>query len=316
MNHHVLIIGSIALDDIKTPWHEERGLLGGSAVYGSIAASMFAPVDIVGVVGEDFPAEHLEMLRAHGVDTSGVERRAGQTFRWGGEYRQNMNDRDTHFTELGVFAEFDPRIPEPWRDSGFVFLANIDPELQLRVLEQVRQPRLVLLDTMNLWINLKRDALIEVIKRVDAILINEDEALMLFQTHSLPEAADRLLELGVSRAIIKKGSHGAQMFSADSTFAVPALPLRKVNDPTGAGDTFAGGVIGYLAAGGTLDESSFRQAIMVGSACASFVVEDFSTRRLAALTPGQIQERCDRLHDAICCERVVMPERVPVPGKR
>ena len=314
MSGRLLIVGSIALDTIKTPCAEESDLLGGSAIYGSIAASRFTGVDVVGVVGDDFPPEHVEMLTRHGVDVEGIDRRPGKTFRWGGEYRANMNTRDTHFTELGVFAEFDPTIPERYREDPFVFLANIDPELQLKVLDQVRKPRLALLDTMNLWINIKREALLEVIGRVDAILINEDEALMLFETHSVPEAAEQLLELGLRYAIIKKGANGAQMFwQGGMMFAVPAMPLRAVKDPTGAGDTFAGGMIGYLASRpDPEDPMAWRQALLVGSACASYVVEEFSVRRLEELSLDQIRERCDRLHAAICCDRVCFEAPVKI----
>ncbi|MCE5229510.1 PfkB family carbohydrate kinase [bacterium] len=314
MNDRVLIVGSVALDDIKTPWAGEKNLLGGSAVYGSMAASQFAGVDIVGVIGDDFPQEHLDLLSRAGVNIDGVERQKGKTFHWGGEYHENMNDRTTHFTELGVFAEFDPKIPASYREDGFVFLANIDPELQLRVLGQVKKPRLTLLDTMNLWINIKRAELVEIIKRVDAILINEDEARLLFPSPSQAESAEKLLELGVSRVIIKKGSNGAQMFSKQGTFAVPALPLKDVKDPTGAGDTFAGGLVGYLAGCGRCAEGSspediemaFRQAMIVGSACASYVVEDFSTRRINNITKEKIQQRCDQLYASISCDPVVI----------
>lgn len=320
MNNRVLIVGSVALDDIKTPWAEEKNLLGGSAVYGSMAASQFAGVDIVGVIGDDFPQQHLDLLRGAGVNITGVERQKGKTFHWGGEYHENMNDRDTHFTELGVFAEFDPKIPAAYKEDGFVFLANIDPELQLRVLAQVKRPRLTLLDTMNLWINIKREALVEVIRRVDAILINEDEARLLFPSPSQAESASRLLDLGLSRVIIKKGSNGAQMFSRAGTFAVPALPLKDVKDPTGAGDTFAGGLIGYLAGCGRCIESSspadidmaFRQAMIVGSACASYVVEDFSTRRINTITKEKIQQRCNELYASITCERVTLWPGTPI----
>ena len=236
MNQNVLIVGSVALDNIKTPNGEMRNLLGGSAVYGSVAASIFTTVDIVGVAGEDFPPEHIETLRRLGVDLRGLECVAGRkTFHWSGEYELDMNEAITHFTELGVFADFKPTIPMPYQNDGFIFLANIDPELQLSVLDQIKNPKLTLCDSMNLWINIKRDALLEVLSRVDVALLNEGEAKMLFETQSLPSAAEQLLDLGVKRAIIKKGSYGAQMFSREGTFAVPAIPLASVVDPTGAG---------------------------------------------------------------------------------
>jgi sugar/nucleoside kinase (ribokinase family) len=308
MAQRVLIVGSVALDDVTTPHGEQRGILGGSAVYGSVAASNFAPVDIVGIVGDDFPAEHVAALRRRGVNTDGLEVvPGGKTFHWAGEYAGAMNEAVTRLTELGVFEHFNPRIPDAYRADPYVFLANIDPELQLRVLEQVARPRLVIIDSMNLWINIKREALMEVLRRADAALLNDAEACLLCQTHSLPQAVERLLELNLKRIIIKKGSHGAQMFSAEGTFAVPAMPLAVVKDPTGAGDTFAGGLIGYLAMHDRLDEATWRQAILVGTACASFAVEDFSIARIADLTPGRVLERCNRLHEAIACEPVRFP---------
>jgi sugar/nucleoside kinase (ribokinase family) len=215
-----------------------------------------------------------------------------------------MNDAITHQTELGVFGTFNPKLPETYREDGFVFLANIDPELQLKVLEQVKKPTLTLCDSMNLWINIKRDALVEVLKRVDVALLNEGEARLLFETTSLPHAAEKLLEMGLKRAIIKKGSHGAQMYSAEGAFSVPAIPLQNVTDPTGAGDTFAGGLVGYLAAQEQLDEMAFRKAILVGSACASYVVESFSIARTRALAKHDILARCMKLYDMLRVEPV------------
>ena len=305
MRQRVLIVGSVALDDIITPGGGGRDLLGGSAVYGAVAAANFAPVDIVGVAGEDFADQHVATLRSRGINLEGLECvPGGATFHWAGEYQADTNEAITHRTELGVFAEFNPRLPESYRDDAFVFLANIDPELQLRVLEQVRRPVLTLCDSMNLWINIKRDALLEVLRRVDVALLNEGEARLLFETNSLPVAAERLLELGVKRAIIKQGSHGAQMFSAEGTFAAPAIPLRRVVDPTGAGDTFAGGLIGYLAAQDELDELTFRKAVLVGTACASFVVEDFSIGRTRELARHDILARCMQLYDTLRCDPV------------
>ncbi len=303
MNDRVLIVGSIALDDLKTPYGEEKGALGGSACYGSIAASCCAPVDIVGVTGEDFPAEHLERLRKRGVNTAGVEVvRGGKTFRWGGEYQGDMDEAITHFTHLNVFENFRPTIPESYRNNAVVFLANIDPELQLQVLEQVKSPRLVLCDTMNYWIQTKRNALMEVIRRVDVMLLNAGEAKMLFDTNSLPRAGAELLDMGLKRAIIKKGEHGVLMFSRDGFFSTPAMPLEQVKDPTGAGDTFAGGFSGYVARQGTITEDVLRQAVVLGSAAASYVVEDFSTRRLEAVTSDQLEQRCQRLTRAMSVE--------------
>lgn len=306
MAQRILIVGSVALDNIRTPFGERPRILGGSAVFGSVAASNFAPVDIVGVVGDDFADEHIGALKARGINVDGLERvPGGRTFHWSGEYTGSMNEAHTLLTELGVFEHFNPRIPESYRRDQYVFLANIDPDLQLRVFEQVEQPKLVIIDSMNLWINIKREQLLEVLRRADAALLNDGEACLLFGTHSLPQAAERLLDLGLKRAIIKKGSHGAQMFSRDGgVFAVPALPLSRVVDPTGAGDTFAGGLIGYLARHDSLDEQTWRQAVLVGSACASFVVEDFSIAATSGLTPDRVLERCHRLHAAITCDPV------------
>lgn len=305
MNGRVLIVGSVALDDVKTPFGAEKGVLGGAAVYGSISASCFAPSDIVGVIGEDFPQAHLERLRRRGIDTAGVELiPGGKTFRWGGEYVGDMDEAITHFTHLNVFEHFRPSIPESYRDNGVVFLANIDPELQLGVLDQVRNPKLVMCDTMNYWIESKRDALLEVLSRVDIALLNATEARMLFDTNSLPKAAAELLRLGLKRAVIKKGEHGVVMFSEDGFFASPAMPLEEVLDPTGAGDSFAGGFSGYLARAGRVDDAVLRQGIVAGSAMASFVVEDFSTRRLEQVDAEAVEHRCHRLTQAMNVDRV------------
>lgn len=300
MNGRVLIVGSIGLDDVKTPFGEEKSILGGAAVYSSFAASVCAPVDIVGVVGDDFPEVHLRRLAARGVDTRGVEIvPGGKTFRWGGEYSGDMEEATTHFTELGAFATFRPSIPEAYRENSIVFLANIDPELQLSVLDQVRKPELVLCDTMNYWITSKRDALMEVLKRVDVALMNATEARMLMETKSLARAGQALIEHGLKHAIIKKGEHGVLMFSEHGFFSTPAMPLEEVFDPTGAGDTFAGGLSGYLAREGRVTEETLRQGIVVGSSLASFVVEDFSTRRLELVDAEMLEGRCHRLTRAM-----------------
>ena len=300
MNARVLIVGSIALDDVKTPFGEEKGILGGAAVYGALAASLCAPVDIVGVVGEDFPDGHLQRLRARGVDTRGVEViPGGRTFRWGGEYVGAMEEAETRFTSLNVFESFRPNIPEAYREDPIVFLANIDPELQLAVLDQMKRPRLVLCDTMNYWIKSKREKLLEVLSRVDIALMNATEAKMLMGTVSLPKAGMELVKLGLKRAIIKKGEHGVLMFSDDGFFATPAMPLEEVFDPTGAGDTFAGGFAGYVARAGDLSQEPIRQGVIFGTSLASFVVEDFSTRSLEAVIATALEERCHRLTRAM-----------------
>jgi sugar/nucleoside kinase (ribokinase family) len=310
MNPRVLIVGSIAWDDLKTPFGQVKGVLGGSAIYGSIAASCCAPVDVVGAAGEDYPVEFLDKLNTRGIDTRGVERiKGGKTFHWGGEYVGDMDEAITHFTHLNVFEHFRPTIPEVYRDDAIVFLANIDPELQLSVLDQMRSPELVLCDTMNLWINHKRDALLEVIKRVDVVLMNAGEARLLFDTTSLPRAGAEQLDLGLRYAIIKKGEHGVLMFSRDGFFSTPAMPLERVVDPTGAGDTFAGAFSGYLARCGAADEQTIRQAIVLGSAAASFVVEDFSIRRMESVTVDELEERCRRLTRAMSVEALRLEPR-------
>lgn len=305
-NGRALIVGSIGLDDIKTPFGEEKNILGGSAIYGAFAASVCARgVDVVGVAGEDLNPDVFDRLRKRGVDLSGVEIvPGGKTFRWGGEYIGDMDEAITHFTDLNVLMDFNPKIPEAYRDNDILFLANIDPELQISVLDQVRKPRLTLLDTMNYWIINKRDALVEALKRVDVVLLNAGEARMLFGTNSLAVAGAELMKLGVRHAIIKKGEHGVIMFSQSGFFATPAMPLEFVRDPTGAGDSFAGGLCGWLTRG-PIDDAAIRQAIVVGSAVASFVVEDFSTRRVEAITPESLEERCNRLVNAMNVESVL-----------
>lgn len=305
MSHRVLIVGSIGLDDVKTPYGEEKEILGGAAIYGSYAASTCAPVDIVGVAGEDFPDHHFEKLRARGVDTRGVEVvPGGKTFRWGGEYHGDMDEATTTFTELGVLGTFEPKVPEAYRDNNIVFLANMHPAAQLAVLDQVREPELILCDTMNFWIESERELLMKVLSRVDVALMNAGEARMLFDTSSLPEAGMELIKMGISRAVIKKGEHGVLMFSKDGFYASPAMPLERVLDPTGAGDSFAGGFSGYIARAGDLGEQTLRQAVVVGSATASFVVEDFSTRRLEALDLPSLEDRCHRLRHAMHVDHI------------
>lgn len=307
MPERVLIVGSIAFDDIATPETQVKQCLGGSSVYGSVAASLFAPVDIVGVTGDDFHQEHFDMLEGRGVSTVGVERVAGgKTFHWGGEYEPDMNGRRTHFTHLGVFENFNPVVPEAARKDPFVFLGNIDPDIQLALLDQLDSPKLVALDSMDLWINIKRASLLEVIKRSNVVLINESEAQLLFETHSLPAAADKMLELGVQCAIIKQGSYGAQLFTTGGAFSVPAVPVRRVVDPTGAGDTFAGGFIGYLASRPTVDDMALRQAMVAGSALASYVVEDFSVGRTARVTREEIAARSAQLLEMLRCDPVAI----------
>lgn len=287
----VLIVGSMALDNVKTPFGEVRDALGGAAVYSSVAASYFAPVRLVGVVGRDFPEKHVRFLASRSIDLAGMQRMQGETFRWSGLYEFDLNQAHTLDTKLNVFQHFRPHIPEEYKDSKYVFLANIDPELQLQVLEQVKSPKLTICDTMNFWIENKRECLLEVLKKVNIAFMNDTEARQLCGTFSLVGAARQIIELGPSAVIIKKGEHGAIMVTDSAYFAAPSYPLEEVRDPTGAGDSFAGGFIGYIAYTDDISEGNLRKATIYGSTLASFNVEDFSLRRLGSLTPEDIAAR-------------------------
>lgn len=292
----VLVVGSVALDNVRTPFGEVKEALGGSCAYASTSASYFSNVAIVGVIGSDFPKPHLKMFRSRGIDITGLQvERGGKTFRWRGYYEYDMNQAHTLETALNVFADFRPQIPEDLRRSEFVMLGNIDPDLQLDVIRQMNGPKLTLVDTMNFWIEGKRDALIKVLKESDIALLNDAEARMLCDTPNLQVAARQLMKMGISRVIIKKGEHGCLMFSGKDYFSAPAFPLETIKDPTGAGDTFAGGFIGYLAGARKLSESTFRKAVIVGTAMASFTVEDFSLKRIGGLKPSEIVQRCNEL---------------------
>jgi sugar/nucleoside kinase (ribokinase family) len=292
----VLVVGSVALDTIRTPEGDAEGTLGGSASYASLAARLFAPTAILGVVGEDFPAEHLRMFAEEGIDASGVEVVAGgKTFHWEGRYHEDMNTRDTLRTDLNVLATHHPDVPERLRETRHLFLANTDPDLQLQTLSQCSGPRLVVADTMTLWIECKRDALWEMISRADVFLINDGEARDLCETPNLVRAGRRMLEAGAGRVIIKKGEHGCLMMTAESIFAGPAYPLREVRDPTGAGDSFAGAYLGHLAQCEAPEEGDHRRAIIAGAAAGSFNCESFGVERLRSLTPGELRARCDAL---------------------
>jgi len=292
----VLVVGSVALDTVKTPFGEAIDALGGSASFFSIAARHFSPVSLVAVVGEDFPPAHIEFFRSRGVDTQGLSVAPGRTFRWAGEYGYDLNTRRTLDTQLNVFADFDPEIPDSYRDIPCVFLANIEPTLQLKVLDQVRNPRMVVLDTMNFWIEGARPAVLEVVRRVDCVLLNDEEARMLTGEVNLITAARRVLDMGPSLVIIKKGEHGSILFGRDFTFAAPAYPVELLFDPTGAGDTFAGGFLGYLArCDDTRSEPDLRRAAVYGTVMASFAVEAFSLDRLATATRAEIDERFEAI---------------------
>jgi sugar/nucleoside kinase (ribokinase family) len=287
----LVIVGSVGLDTIETPAARRADVLGGSASYACAAASFFTRTGMVGVVGGDFGAGYLDIYRGFGFNLDGLQIRQGRTFRWSGVYEDNMDQRRTLSTELNVFAEFAPELPETYRRAPFLFLANIAPALQLRVLEQIRAPRFVVADTMDLWINVALADLKKVIRRVDLLTLNESEARHLTGQRALVKAARVLLGWGPRHIIIKKGEHGAVLFSRHSTFLMPAYPLEEVCDPTGAGDTFAGGFIGQLAAGGKTSETALRRAMLYGSVMASFNVEAFSLDRLRRITRRDIARR-------------------------
>lgn len=287
---NLAIVGSVALDTVKTPFGERKEVLGGAATYASYAASFFSKPGIVAVVGEDFPQEHLDLLEKRGIDLCGVKKE-GKTFRWSGSYEYDMNEAKTIKTELNSFESFKPELPENYKNAEYVFLANINPELQMSVLEQVRKPELVMLDTMNLWIKTKKNQLLEVIRKVDVLLLNDGEARQLFETPSLVKAASAALKLGPKQVIIKKGEHGALLFADSTHFSAPGYPLEVIKDPTGCGDSFAGAMIGYLAKTGDASEKSIRKAIVYGSVVASFNAEDFSLERMKRLTNEEIEGR-------------------------
>jgi sugar/nucleoside kinase (ribokinase family) len=293
----VLVVGSVALDSVKTPFGEAHDALGGSATYFSVAAAYFTDVALVAVVGSDFPAEHVEFLKSRRIDTSGLVTEDGETFRWAGVYGYDLNDRDTIYTKLNVFENFRPRIPERLAASEFVFLANIDPELQLSVLDQVSYPKLVACDTMNFWIESKREVLAELLRRVDVMIMNDSECRELADEPNLIKAARLVLEMGPNVVVVKKGEHGALMADRGGFFSAPAFPCEDVFDPTGAGDTFAGGFIGYLAKVGDASGRNIRRAVIYGTVMASFSVEQFSINGIAALRQGDIETRFRELKD-------------------
>jgi len=287
----LLVVGSVALDTVKTPFGEVSEVLGGSATYFSTAASYFTSVDLIAVVGEDFPPRHLAFLKSRGIDLTGLERRPGATFRWRGEYTHQLNEAHTLDTKLNVFETFRPKIPETYQSPDLLFLGNIDPELQLDVLQKLSRPPLVACDTMNFWINGKRDALWRVLEQVDILIINDGEARALGEDTNLVKVAHKVLARGPKHLIIKRGEYGVLMFNEKQVFGAPAFPLEDVRDPTGAGDTFAGGFLGYLTATGNRSIEAFKQAIIFGSVMASFTVEAFSLDRLRILDYKEIQER-------------------------
>ncbi len=289
----VLVVGSVAYDTVETQAGVRDEALGGSATYFSISSSFFTRVSMVAVVGEDFRPDDMDALNGHGIDLSGLERRPGQTFRWAGRYMtEDVNVRETLDTQLNVFADFSPTLSPENRQRPFLFLANTDPELQLDVLNQMTiRPRLVALDTMNFWIEAKNRALHSVVRAVDVLLMDEGEARSFAGEFNLVNAGKRILSLGPTSLIVKRGEHGVLLFNGDSIFAVPSFPLERVVDPTGAGDSFAGGFMGYLAATGDLSDAGFRRAVVLGSVMGSFDVESFSTHRLNSLNTSDIHAR-------------------------
>jgi sugar/nucleoside kinase (ribokinase family) len=287
----ILCVGSVALDSVETPFGSADRVLGGSAVYFTAAATPLSPVQVVGVVGDDYPLDDLRFLAARGADLSGIVRARGESFFWAGRYHFDLSSRDTLETRLGVFADFQPKIPDAFRAARFVFLGNIDPALQLDVLDQVEAPEVVACDTMNYWIEGARDKLVELLGRVDVLMVNDEEVRQLADEPNLLKAARWVQERGPEMVVVKKGEHGAMLFADDWVFFVPGFPLEEIFDPTGAGDAFAGGFVGHLARAGSMDSSELRRAMVYGSALGSFACEAFGIERLRALPVDAIDRR-------------------------
>lgn len=290
----LLVVGTVAFDEVITPFDESGKILGGSGTYASLSASNFLKdIRVVSVVGEDFPDEHMKLLQNKDVTTEGIEVvKDGKTFFWKGKYHQDMNGRDTLDTQLNVLGDFDPKVPEAFRDSEYLMLGNLTPAVQMKVLEQMNtRPKLVALDTMNFWMDVALDELKEVLKKIDVLTINDEEARQLSGEHSLVKAAQKIFEMGPRFLIIKKGEHGALLFEGKKVFFAPALPLADVFDPTGAGDTFAGGFMGHLARSGDISFENMKRAVIYGSALASFCVEKFGTHKIQEIDRKQMHER-------------------------
>ena len=299
----LLVVGSVALDSVETPFGKVHDVLGGSATYFSYSASFFTQVRLLANVGEDFPAQHVALLRDRGVDVAGLSTTPGRTFRWTGAYGYDLNEARTLDTQLNVLAEFRPSLDDHLRKTAFLFLANIDPELQLGVLRQMAErPKLVALDTMNFWIQGKRDALVRALAEVDVVTINDAEARQLSGEPNLVKAARAISSMGPKAVVVKRGEYGALMVTDGAFFIVPAFPVETVFDPTGAGDTFAGGFMGYLAGQEQVTPAAMRRAMVNGSVMASFTVEDFSLNRLKRLTRAEIADRCRAFHDLVRLE--------------
>ncbi len=294
----LLIVGSIALDTVSTPFGRREDILGGSTVYTSMASKNFCQTNIVGVVGEDFPKEHIELLKSNDIDTEGMEIIPGKTFRWKGVYN-DLNRAETLDTQLNVFAEFNPRIPENYKKCDYVFLGNIDPVLQLRVLDQMQDPKVTACDTMNFWISGNKDALLNVIKKVDILFINEDEIKMLIDESNIYQAAEIALSFGPKIVVIKCGEHGSVCIGENFIFFAPVYPVKKAMDPTGAGDSFAGGFMGYLARKDNFDKDTIRNAMIYGTIMASFCVESFSLEKVKELTSEMIEIRKEEIRESV-----------------
>lgn len=301
----VLVVGSVALDSVETPFGKADEVLGGSANYFAAAAVHQTPVQLVGVVGSDYPVAQLEPLKARGVDFAGLEHAEGESFRWRGRYRHDLSSAETLETRLGVFSHFRPKIPAQFKSARYVFLANIDPRLQLDVLRQVDQPKLVACDTMNFWIGSRRADLLELLGHVDLITLNDAEARQLTEQANLVQAARWIIARGPRTVLIKKGEHGAFMFTKESVFFAPAYPLESVFDPTGAGDSFAGGFMGWLARTDDLTDANLRRAVILGSAMGSFVVEGFSITRLLEITRADIEARVAAFHQLVSFDQAL-----------
>jgi sugar/nucleoside kinase (ribokinase family) len=304
----LLVVGSVALDSVETPFGSVTDALGGSATFFSAAASLYCGVQLVGVVGSDFPMGDLAFLERRGVDLTGLAQEAGESFRWSGVYSFDLNSRETLETRLGVFADFQPKIPDEFRDAEWIFLGNIDPVLQLDVLEQVRSPRFVACDTMNFWIEGKRAELLRLLERVDLVMVNDSEARELSGDYNLLRAARWIQARGPQMVIVKKGEHGAMLFTKDFVFFAPGYPLEEVFDPTGAGDAFAGGFVGYLARAGSSDPVHLRRAMIYGSAMGSFAVEKFGVERLVDLSAREVHERVCKFQELTAFEQPVLEE--------
>lgn len=291
----IVVVGSVAFDSIETPKGKREMALGGSANFFSISASHFAPVNLVAVIGEDFPQSHVETLQGKGIGVEGLQRAGGKTFHWKGRYGEDLNEAETLATDLNVFADFNPDLPQKYKEADTVFLANIDPDLQRNVLEQVQNPSLVALDTMNFWIEGKNDELKTTLEKIDMLFVNDTEAKMLAKADTVVQAAHRIQEMGPKTVVIKRGEYGAMLFHGDDTAFCPAFPLEEVFDPTGAGDTFAGGFLGWLDKRGEVNGATLREALLVGTVMASHVVEDFSFDKTMAIGMKDVDDRVRKL---------------------